>query len=130
MPTCGCYKLILYLKTYHHVYHANAVFIFIHIYLHIYLYKLYIYTYFYVYSFSRNPDSLTLPGDKWGLPPCQVGTSASQQGDYFQVFVFQKDDLAQIYIRKKNKKARRFSEKKTAGFSKNRTWKTPHPKRE
>ena len=86
--------LILYLKTDHHVYHANSFFnLYIYIHLHIYIIII-------VHLYRQNPDSLILPGDKWVFPPCQVGTSASQQGDYFQVFVFQKDDLAQIYPEK------------------------------
>ena len=80
-------------------------------YLYMYIYILvFTYIYIYIYFYRKNPDSLILPGDKWGLPPCQVGTSASQQGDCFQVFVFQKDDLAQIYPEKT---------KRPGGFQKN-----------
>lgn len=86
MPTCGCYILF---KTYHYVYHANAC-INLHILINTNI----------IYIYRQNPDSLILPGDRWVFPPRQVGTSASQQGDYFQVFVFQKDDLAQIYPEK------------------------------
>lgn len=46
----------------------------------------------------------------------------------FRFLFFQKDDLAQIYPEKK--KGQEGFRKKTAGFPKNRTWKTPHPKRE